>query len=431
MQIDILEEDSDYMFNFIKDIIDKFGPRMPCSETEARSAEFIKIEFEKTCDEVKIEPFKCHPRAFLGWIRIDVLIALGTVLLFLFAPQISPAFPVQLVLMAIIVTGNVVAFMFIWYEFFNYKEFIDPLFPEKESQNVEGRIKPSGEVKKIILFSGHHDSALQFNLLRYLKIGYGIFIFFGIGLLFLWIALSIVILVLFLFGVPLQVFFNTMQVFFVMAIPVFVVFFIFTWPGEAANQVPGAIDNLSAVAVVAGLGRYLKKHPEIIPKNMEIRLISFGCEEAGLRGAYRYAKKHFDELKKHDAELVNMECMFSPDVYNIMQFEATTRTKHSAIVTEKIKAGAELAGIKAGIFGENVIDNIAGVIGGGTDAAAFSKAKLKAATFGFGFEKKLSDLLKFINFYHQPSDNMDVVRKESLTNALKICIGYVLNESKE
>ena len=59
-----------------------------------------------------------------------------------------------------------------------------------------------------------------------------------------------------------------------------------------------------------------------------------------------------------------------------------------------------------------------------------AKNKLEASTFGFGYNQKTSDLLNFVKFYHQPTDNIDMVRKESLANALKVCIGYILNESE-
>ena len=58
MKVDIPDEISNYMYDFIEKIIEDIGPRMPGSEEEAKSAEYIKKEMEKTCNDVVIEPFK-------------------------------------------------------------------------------------------------------------------------------------------------------------------------------------------------------------------------------------------------------------------------------------------------------------------------------------------------------------------------------------
>ncbi|MDX1799031.1 MAG: hypothetical protein R3255_10315, partial [Candidatus Lokiarchaeia archaeon] len=70
------------MYKIVQEIIDECGPRMPGSPQEAKSAEFIKNELEKTCDEVHIEPFTFHPRAALGWIRIALVLVLSSFCLF-------------------------------------------------------------------------------------------------------------------------------------------------------------------------------------------------------------------------------------------------------------------------------------------------------------------------------------------------------------
>ncbi|MFX0049606.1 MAG: hypothetical protein ACFE8G_15845, partial [Candidatus Hermodarchaeota archaeon] len=72
--MDIDEKDSNYMYEIIQSIIDECGPRMPCSPQEAQAAEIIKKEMETVCDEVILEPFSCNPRAFLGFIKVDIVL---------------------------------------------------------------------------------------------------------------------------------------------------------------------------------------------------------------------------------------------------------------------------------------------------------------------------------------------------------------------
>jgi hypothetical protein len=430
LEIEISQEDSNYMYNIIDKIIKECGPRMPCSPQEAKSAELIKKELEETCDEVTIETFSCHPRAALGWIKIAIIAVLASFTSFFLLRYFINTYWVFLF------AGIALAFIFIavliaWEEFFSYKEFIDPLFKKKESQNVIGKIKPQNKTKKVIIFSGHHDSALQFNLLRYLKIGYPIVSLLGLGIMFFWFFVSIIFFVITIFAFLINfigiysIFFNlALWLLIIGAIPLVLLLF-FVSPGERANKVPGAVDNLSAVAIILGLGRYLRTHKEIIPKDTEIRFISFGSEEAFLRGAFRYVEGHLDELTKFNAECVNMDAIQSDDFITFSDKEPTTRTIHSQEVVNKLTQAAETVNVKAKIAslgGASFIETIMGQIGGGTDATAFSKSNIKASTI-----TGLS-LLKMTQFYHQETDTPDKIEKGALESVLKICIGYLTNE---
>ncbi|MFX0144784.1 MAG: M28 family peptidase, partial [Candidatus Hodarchaeota archaeon] len=304
------------MYDIVQKIIDECGPRMPCSPQEAKAAELIKKELEHTCDEVIIEKFTCHPRAALGWIRIALILVISSFCLF-FLIQMFLYSNWMFIFSILASFLTFLAVLIAWEEFFSYKEFVDPIFKKKESQNVIGKIKPDGEIKKILIFSGHHDSALQFNLLRYLKYGYAIINFIGLGIMFFWFICSIlfVILSIFTFAINLTLLYGTffnlaICLLIIGAIPIVSLFF-FVTPGKRANKVPGAVDNLSAVAIVLGVGRYLQNNTDLIPKNTEIRLISFGSEEAFLRGAFRYVEAHLEELKKYDAECINLDAIQS------------------------------------------------------------------------------------------------------------------------
>jgi len=403
LNYNISKDDSKYMYEIIQSIIDECGPRMPCSSQEAQGAEIIKNELELVCDDVDLEPFSCNPNAFLGFIKVDIVLVLLSFISFFLIPL--NLFNYWGYVMSFLSFGfNLIAFLILWNEFFNYREFIDPLFKSRNSQNVIGKIYPKEEVKKILIFSGHHDSALQFNLLTYLKIGYPIVIFLGLGIMFLWLLVSIVVILLILVNLFFyELFFLFVLILFLIGTPAFIGLFLFVPFGEKANKVPGAVDNLSAVAIVLALGKILKKNKELVPNNTEIRLISFGCEEAGLRGAFRYVEKHFDELKRFEAECVNMDAIHSKDNITIIDFEPSTRTKHSEIVVEKIVNAAKSSQIKikaSAMGGSNTFEKIVGQITGGTDATAFSKAGIKAANIS------AMDLNKMLKFYHQPADTL-------------------------
>ncbi|TET01913.1 MAG: M28 family peptidase [Promethearchaeota archaeon] len=423
MELNISKENSDYMYEIINRIIKECEPgRMPCSSQEAKAAEIIKKELEKTCDDVAIEPFSCNPRAFLGYIKIDISLVLASFFAFFLIPlNLTNYWGYLMTFLSF--SLNLISFLILWNEFFNYREFIDPLFKSKNSQNVVGRIYPKEEVKKILIFSGHHDSALEFNLLTRLKLGYPILILLGIGIMIIWLVTSLIIVLLILVNLFFyELFIIFILTLFIIGIPAFLGLFFFVSFGEKANTVPGAVDNLSAVAIVLAIGKYLSSHKDIVPKNTEIRLISFGCEEAGLRGAFRYVSAHFNELKKYDAECVNMDAIQSKNNVSIIDFEPSTRTKHSDVMVRKLTEAAKSAKIKvneSALGGSGKIEKIIGQITGGTDATAFSKAGIKALNIS------AMNLKEMLQFYHQPTDTIDKIEHGSLEAVLKLCIAYI------
>ncbi|MHA1669367.1 MAG: M28 family metallopeptidase [Promethearchaeota archaeon] len=424
MSFDISKFDSEYMYNFIERIIKECGPRMPCSPQEAKSAEIIKTEFEKMCDSSSIEPFTCHPRAFIGFIKVMVVLMFISFIIY-FLTILRVSLILEQIFMGISFVLNLGAFLIIWNEFFNYREFIDPFFKKKTSQNVIGVFESKKEVKNILIFSGHNDSALHFRLLTHLKIGYVIIVLLGLLILILWIGTSTILFILSLIGFKIADFF-AIQIFvlilFVIGIPVLIALWFFVPFGEKANKVPGAVDNLSAVAIVLGMGKYLKINPDFIPENTEIRLISFGCEEAGLRGAYRYVEEHYEELKTKNAICINMDAIQSLSSISIIDFEPTTRTKHSEEVVKILNNSAKDLGIpisKSSLGGSSFVEKLIGQVTGGTDATAFSKGGLKAASI------VAMDLKKMPKFYHQPTDTLDKIEKGVLERVLKLCINSI------
>ena len=422
MEIEISEEDSKYMYDFIEKIIQECGPRMPCSIQEQKAAQMINQEFNDLCENSQIEVFTCHPRAFLGFIKVIVFLALLSFLLFFLSLQGNLSLTGQILIISSF-SLIIIADLILWNEFFNYREFIDPLFKKKNSQNVIGKFNAKQDSENLLIFSGHHDSALEFNLLKHLKIGYVFLILIGLLVLFGWSFLLFVILILSLIGflIPSVVYIISL-VFFIISIPSFIGMLFFVSPGEKANKVPGAVDNLSAVAVLIGIGRYLQKNQEFIPPNTEIRLISFGCEEAGLRGSRRYVEAHLDELISRNSECVNMDAIQAVNNITLIDYEPSTRTRHSQHVIYKLKESASLIGEKvrhSSLGGEKGLSKLFGQISGGTDATSFSKAQIHSANIS------AMDLRQMIKFYHQSTDTTDKIQKGALEKVLKLCLAYI------
>lgn len=425
MNVEISKELDDYMHNFVLKIVNEVGPRMPCSPQEAKAAQLIKEEFEKTCDHVVVEPFTCYPKAFLGWIKLDIILTLMSLIIYLIM-QVMTEFALLLIFAII---SSILAFMpiiVVREEFFNYKEFIDPLFRKKPSQNVIGSFKSKGELKKILIFSSHMDTALEFKLLKLLGWWFIPIAFIGIFTMLIWFILSLVNLIFIVLGLlTLKSLLLPAAIWIlIIAGPCLVALFFFVPLGDKGNVVPGAVDNMSSCSIVQALARYLKKNRDVIPENTEIRLISFGCEESGLRGSYRYAAAHLEELKKYDALVVNMDGTETPDKIRIVEFEPTTKTRHSEEVVQKLVVAARDVGIEAKRAGAGKVEKVAGKLSGGSDAAAFSKAGIKASMINS------ADWINRSSYYHQSTDTPDKIQKGTLENTLKICISFIMNEKK-
>lgn len=421
MDIEIPKEKADYMYGFVNHIVNEIGPRMSCSSQEGEAAEYIKKEFEQVCDDVKVEPFTCHPKAFLGWIKLVVMMVFSSMAFYIVMQLFSDYFMVLLLALGSFLLVSLPLWI-MWQEFFNYKEFIDPLFKKKASQNVIGILKPKGEVKKIIAFGSHMDSAIEFKLQKILGYGFIPLAFGGIIIMLLWLVFSFISLILIVIGLLVLkgLFFNMVIWLMIIGSPCFIGLFFFVPLGDKGNVVPGSVDNLSSCAVIQGLARYLVEHPEIIPKNTEFRFISFGCEEAGLRGAYRYAAAHKEELLRYDTELVNMDGLETPDMFHAIEFEPTTRTWHSEEVTQRIIDASNDLGLNVTRFGAGKLEKTLGRLSGGSDAAAFSKAGIKAGFINSADWKTRS------SYYHQSEDTPDKIRPGTLETAMKICLAYII-----
>jgi aminopeptidase YwaD len=179
------------------------------------------------------------------------------------------------------------------------------------------------------------------------------------------------------------------------------------------GTVPGAVDNLSGSALAVAMCRFLVKNPTYIPPDTEIRFVSFGSEEAGLRGSRRYVERHLDELKRLDARLLNFEMVAHPEI-SIYTSDVNGTVKTSPEMVGSAVAAAKRAGVPHKIRSAS--------LGTATDAGPFSRAGLKATTL-IPFKMPQQQ----IAFYHQKRDRPEVLTIEPLLNVLKLAFEWVRN----
>jgi Zn-dependent M28 family amino/carboxypeptidase len=270
-------------------------------------------------------------------------------------------------------------------------------------------------VKRLLILSGHHDSAPENTWLRFL--GYGFFVLtatFFIGFITM-LAMSTVQLTGVIIGNADLLRLGTLG-WVTLAYPVVpsVVFGLFFARGkENGGIVPGAADNLSASAIAVALCRFLVSNPTYIPSDTEIRFISFGSEEAGLRGSRRYVERHRDELERLEVRLLNIETVAHPEII-ILTSDLNGTVKNSPEMVQSVVAATERAGVPYKVK--------PAYLGVANDSGPFSRAGLRALTIlSFKMPQQM------VAFYHQKWDRPDVLTIEPLFNVLKLALEWVRN----
>ena len=176
MPEEITTQDAQYAWDIVNHICTQVGPGLPASPQEYRRAEFIRQELQAHlgAENVSVEEFSLAPDAFLGSQYITVLCMLVAVGLNISVERFTGISPWLTAIAALIF--SICSILVFILEFVIGVELVDPFFKKKKSVNVVGALrKPAAQnVKRLLILSGHHDSALEFTWLRYT--GYGFFI---------------------------------------------------------------------------------------------------------------------------------------------------------------------------------------------------------------------------------------------------------------
>lgn len=380
---------------FIERVIDDVGTRTAGSEGEAKAAEIIAGEFRERRAETSIEKMPTYPEHLRALIRILTGSYLASVVAY-------PLFPVA----TVIITVTALALLLLARKL--SPGFIDCFLRKGETQNVVGIYRPKSEKKHTLIFSGHHDSPYMMPLLSppykaYVHwmentVVFGLILTIPAGVSRAIFADPVISLhgfsnsigwrdILFpvvLLGLLLAIFFRI---------------------GMLTNEKNlGANDNLSAVAVLLGIGDYLKGNAL---KNTEVWLVSFGSEEVFGYGSNGFAAAHMGTMK--EALNVNIETVGTGKLA-IIEREKHNGMVYSPEVIEIIKKGGKRRGFD--------LTEVA-ITFGGTDSYAIVKGGGKSACL-FGMDET-----RLFSLWHSPEDNPRNISEEKLADALAVCLGVI------
>lgn len=392
-----------FMSDGIRYICENFKDRAPGTHSERKAQKFLKGQLEQWADDVEVEDFEVHPGAFMGWIPPAGIICIFAVIFYWIAYKgANQGAGIALAVISTLLTVFGVACFIL--EFLMYREFVDFLFPKKISKNVMARRKPVGEVKRRIVFCGHTDAANEwtYSLHGGLKILAPV-IGGSIGGLIV-VAIFDVIWMIYSFtgGTYESKFWLVAGIIQLILIPFFIaILFFINWK----VIVDGANDNLTAdyisMAVLKEMAENNKRY-----QNTEVCCMLSGSEEAGIRGAVAYAKRHQEELKEIETIVIAMDTMREIEQLQVYTQGCTGTVRDSKAVGDLLHE----AGVNCGIDMKT-----AAVYPGAVDAEGFSMYGIRSCGF-CGVDHNPQ------TYYHTRYDTPDNISPECIELSLDICL---------
>jgi hypothetical protein len=167
--------------------------------------------------------------------------------------------------------------------------------------------------------------------------------------------------------------------------------------------VPGANDNLSAVAVLVALAERLRDAPLA---GLRVLLASCGAEEVVQGGIYGFARRHFPQLDREHTWFLNLETLGSPRLI-LLEGEGPVVMEdyHDRSFRDLVARAAQSAGtpLRRGMRARN-----------STDAVVPSRAGFPTTTLAS------MDRYKALSNYHQMSDIPENIDYRTVRQALTV-----------
>ena len=359
---------ANYAARAIKKLCKEVGPRFSGSEEEKKGIEFMSEELRTCSDEVKVDSFAVHPKAFLGWIPMSgILMIVATAIFF-----VAQFFEIAALFFATLAIA-VFCLFFAVTEFVFYMETLDKFTPKKTSYNTYGVRKASGETKRRIIFAGHADSSMEWRF-SYLGGPKLLIATLGGALLGLVYSLGASIFAIvktqtnpdYISALTLDIL-SYIMIFFVL----FFITAIFMY--DKKRVVEGANDDLTGCFTSIAVLKFMQDN-DIRLENTEVVALCTGSEETGLRGAKDFVKKHGEEFSDVETIFIALDTIRDYDFMGVYNKDMSGIVKNDPEVCNLLREAGNIAGL--GNLPYLTVSL------GATDAAAVSKSKkFKAAAF--------------------------------------------------
>jgi putative aminopeptidase FrvX len=291
---------------------------------------------------------------------------------------------------------------------------VDFLFPRKHGENVNGTIRPTGETTQRVIVGCHMDSAYESNVFLYLKSTSWFVIAVGMLGLFIALVASLAKTLAYFDVFSNNAALTAVGIAAIAFAPVEVLFLFWTsW-----KAVPGAVDNMSAVSVVAGLSKFLaeaKRSGGWFPQRTEVVLLATSSEEPHMRGAKRYVRRHLKDLKLIRTHVLILEMIKDENSLWVCKGEPSTAARHDPQLVKLAQDAAASHGWSIAVRQVPMP----------TDAAVFSLSGI-SATCLFSYGPSMVDPT-----YHTRHDTYEHIQPQSLSVMLQLIIDMIQRIDKE
>ncbi len=381
---------------FMGRVLREIGPRPPCSEAERKLGAVLEEDWRGFCDQVDLHSFHCHPRAFLGWIPWMVAVYLAVLASYWLLPPLA----------FILACG---ATLVLFLQGIRFRELLDRFFPMAQGHNVVGVLRPRGEIARRIVLMAHQDSAYEFTLWqRFGNLSVPMMVLVGVA--FVWMTLgSLAAAIAWSLGGVDHVAFTVIGVVGLCLYPVVGLFvFITAW-----TPVPGAMDNLSGIAVISALGRAAARGADDglrLLGSTEIVLLATSSEEAGLRGSRRFVQRHRARLERTPTYVINLDGIGDPAHMAFITRELWQGVRHDDALISLGMDCAQQQGLEVKRIQLPV---------GGTDAASFAQAKIPSTTL------ICQDSTRLVPNYHTRLDTLENMDPRALEQSFQLVLAMM------
>ena len=413
----VIKENVNYTVKEITNVIKRYGPRESGNDNCFAVQKHLKKEMDTFCDETGFEEYKMAPKAFLHFTKTVSLLTIAAIvvpLLLLFLDVFdevgpNPFFVPQIIAGSAALISIIIAAL----QLGLYVPFCDMFYKKKPARNFYAVRKPSGEVKKRIIISGHVDAAYEWRHLLYSTKVHLMFplMAWTIGGVIVSVVISILAVAASLndMGAFGEFMINgSYYIHFLTALAMVTLFYFV----DFSTISPGANDNLTGTyAAVCAIRMLDMAGVEL--KNTEVVAMVTDGEEAGLKGTKAWAAAHKDEYANEDVEtsVLCVDTLCDLEYFNIYNRDMNSLVKNDAEFSNFVRdAGAE-AGYDEMKLGS--------VFMGSSDAAAFSQAGIKCTAMA-AMDPSPAD------YYHNRRDNYDRLNPEAIEAGYKVILSTIL-----
>ena len=276
-----------------------------------------------------------------------------------------------------------------------YKKVVDKFFKEKTGHNVSGFKKPTGEVKRRIIFNGHPDAAWEWPFkYKFTYLGFDIHMLVG----FTGAFYTLIISILKVAGVLDEGIAKTLGLIALVFVPFWIGLY-FMW--NEKRIVDGANDNLTGCYMGMAILKMLKDEG-IEFENTEVGVVLSGSEEAGLRGAKAWAAAHKGEFDDVPTFIYSYDTIAQNEQLMVNYRDLNATVKVDKDVSDLFMEACEELKIP-------VKKGFVPPLGGATDSAAFAQGGFRATGIT-ALNHALPD------FYHTRLDTPDALNKSCLAD---------------